>query len=119
MANDTMPMPLEYPDAPEPMSFEVGGPRRIGETAVDYAPTAQILTKPTGFMDAYDFTSTRDCALDLMAEKLGCSRSNFGAEYLNATGSSLRYSTIGCGTTTCRLWARGKTGLHRLSRPCL
>ena len=56
MANDTMPMLPGYPDAPEPMSFEVGGPRRIGETAVDYAPTAQILTKPTGFMDAYDFT---------------------------------------------------------------
>ena len=56
MANDTMPMPLEYPDALDPMSFEVGGPRRIGETVVDYAPAAQILTKPTGFMDAYDFT---------------------------------------------------------------
>ena len=56
MAINTMPMPLEYPDAPETMSLDVAGPNRIGETAVDYAPTAQILTKPTGFMDAYDFT---------------------------------------------------------------
>ena len=32
------------------------GPDRIGQAAVTYAPTAQLLTKPTGFMDAYDFT---------------------------------------------------------------
>ena len=56
MATNTTPMPLEYTAAPETMSLEVAGPRRIGETAVDYAPTSQILTKPTGFMDAYDFT---------------------------------------------------------------
>ena len=31
-------------------------PSRIGETAVTYAPTSQVLNKPTGFMDAYDFT---------------------------------------------------------------
>ena len=31
-------------------------PRHIGETAVTYAPTSQVLNKPTGFMDAYDFT---------------------------------------------------------------
>ena len=37
-------------------SAEPSGPRRIGETAVTYAPTGQILNKPTGFMDAYDFT---------------------------------------------------------------
>ncbi len=31
-------------------------PDRIGQAAVTYVPTAQLLTKPTGFMDAYDFT---------------------------------------------------------------
>ena len=31
-------------------------PTRIGGATVAYAPTAQLLTKPTGFMDAYDFT---------------------------------------------------------------
>ena len=31
-------------------------PTHIGKIAVAYAPTSQILTKPTGFMDAYDFT---------------------------------------------------------------
>ena len=31
-------------------------PTNLGETAVTYPPTSQILTKPTGFMDAYDFT---------------------------------------------------------------
>ena len=31
-------------------------PVRIGETSVAYASTAQLLTKPTGFMDAYNFT---------------------------------------------------------------
>ena len=36
------------PDAPRPT--------RIGQAAVAYASTAQLLTKPTGFMDAYDFT---------------------------------------------------------------
>ena len=32
------------------------GPDRIGQAAVTYAPTAQLLTRPSGFMDAYDFT---------------------------------------------------------------
>ena len=31
-------------------------PDRVGETTVEYAPTSQVLNKPTGFMDAYDFT---------------------------------------------------------------
>ena len=35
---------------------EFTGPDRIGQAAVSYAPTSQLLTKPTGFMDAYDFT---------------------------------------------------------------
>ena len=34
----------------------IAGPDRIGQAAVAYAPTTQILAKPTGFMDAYDFT---------------------------------------------------------------
>ncbi len=34
----------------------IAGPDHIGQAAVTYAPTAQLLTKPTGFMDAYDFT---------------------------------------------------------------
>ena len=40
--------------ASEPVVFS--GPAHIGETAVSYAPTSQVLNKPTGFMDAYDFT---------------------------------------------------------------
>ena len=31
-------------------------PEHISGTAVTYAPTSQVLNKPTGFMDAYDFT---------------------------------------------------------------
>ena len=31
-------------------------PTRIGETSVAYAPAREVLTKATGFMDAYDFT---------------------------------------------------------------
>jgi DNA repair photolyase len=31
-------------------------PDRIGPTAVTYAPSREILTRATGFMDAYDFT---------------------------------------------------------------
>ena len=31
-------------------------PSRIGHTDVDYAPAREILTRATGFMDAYDFT---------------------------------------------------------------
>ena len=37
-------------------SMEISGPSHIGEAAVTYAPTGQVLNKPTGFMDAYDFT---------------------------------------------------------------
>ena len=31
-------------------------PSRIGETAVKYRPVREVLTRATGFMDAYDFT---------------------------------------------------------------
>ena len=31
-------------------------PCLVGQAAVTYAPTSQVLNKPTGFMDAYDFT---------------------------------------------------------------
>ena len=34
----------------------VSGPDHIGSVKVSYAPTGQLLTKPTGFMNAYDFT---------------------------------------------------------------
>lgn len=34
----------------------VGRPSRIGETAVEYRPVRDLLTRATGFMDAYDFT---------------------------------------------------------------
>lgn len=34
----------------------IAGPDRIGQAVVSYVPTGQLLTKPTGFMDAYDFT---------------------------------------------------------------
>ena len=37
-------------------STPIAGPGRIGQAVVSYAPTGQLLTKPTGFMDAYDFT---------------------------------------------------------------
>ena len=39
---------LEPPDA--------NRPEHIGPTAVTYAPSREILTRATGFMDAYDFT---------------------------------------------------------------
>ena len=35
---------------------EVSRPGRIGETTVEYAATSQVLNRPRGFMDAYDFT---------------------------------------------------------------
>lgn len=38
------------------IDLAVTGPDRIGQAAVSYVPTSQILTKPTGFMNAYDFT---------------------------------------------------------------
>ena len=38
------------------MAPAVTGPKRIGQADVSYKPTSQLLTKPTGFMDAYDFT---------------------------------------------------------------
>ena len=37
-------------------STPIAGLGRIGQAVVSYAPTGQLLTKPTGFMDAYDFT---------------------------------------------------------------
>ena len=36
--------------------LSVERPTRIGETAVAYIPAQEVLTKATGFMDAYDFT---------------------------------------------------------------
>ena len=56
MANENAQMPLEDIESVEGISYDVTGPGSIGETKVDYTPTSQILTKPTGFMDAYDFT---------------------------------------------------------------
>ena len=51
-----------YPTQPELPGLEVPGPThiarpsRIGDVAVSYNPTREILTRATGFMDAYDFT---------------------------------------------------------------
>ncbi len=45
---------------PSPTSFYAHssseGPKRIGETSIDYNPAREILTHATGFMEAYDFT---------------------------------------------------------------
>ena len=46
-------MPMAGIDEVDPA---VTGPNRIGQSDVSYNPTGQLLTKPTGFMDAYDFT---------------------------------------------------------------
>ena len=56
MATENAQLPLDGGNYNEPISLGVSGPDLIGQTAVTYAPTSQILTKPTGFMDAYDFT---------------------------------------------------------------
>ena len=37
-------------------SSPIARPSRIGETSVEYKPAREILTRATGFMDAYDFT---------------------------------------------------------------
>ena len=56
-------MPVQgslYGDAPEVLpELEppvANRPERIGPTAVEYAPSREILTRATGFMDAYDYT---------------------------------------------------------------
>ena len=42
----------------------------------------KFIAQPFHFARGKFVASTRDGALDLMAEKLGCSRCSFGAEYL-------------------------------------
>ena len=42
----------------------------------------KFIAQPFHFVRGKFVTSTRDLALNLMAEKLGCGRSNFGEEYL-------------------------------------
>lgn len=37
-------------------STDAVGPRRLGSALIDYRPARDILTRATGFMDAYDFT---------------------------------------------------------------
>ena len=56
-------MPVQgslYGDAPEVLPEleppDANRPEHIGPTAVTYAPSREILTRATGFMDAYDFT---------------------------------------------------------------
>ena len=56
MATENAQLPLDGSNYNEPISLDVSGPDRISQSTVTYAPTSQILTKPTGFMDAYDFT---------------------------------------------------------------
>ena len=41
---------------PEDKQPSASRPERIGPTAVTYAPSREILTRATGFMDAYDYT---------------------------------------------------------------
>ena len=54
MSQTSLQQSLFSPDAaPKPPAIH---PDHIGDTAVTYAPTSQVLNKPTGFMDAYDFT---------------------------------------------------------------
>ena len=57
MPDNTPQLPLIYnsPSAKSPEGV-AARPSRIGETKVAYNPTREILTKSTGFMDAYDFT---------------------------------------------------------------
>ena len=43
-----------FPFVPEPVTGEL--PSQIGQAMVRSAPTREILTRATGFMDAYDFT---------------------------------------------------------------
>lgn len=51
-----------YPTQPELPGLEVPGsptiahPSKIGDVAVSYSTTREILTRATGFMDAYDYT---------------------------------------------------------------
>ena len=54
MSQTSLQQSLFGPDAaPKPPAIH---PDHIGDTAVTYAPTSQVLNKPTGFMGAYDFT---------------------------------------------------------------
>ena len=46
----------ELPGLEAPESAPVPRRSRIGDVAVSYNPTREILTRATGFMDAYDFT---------------------------------------------------------------
>ena len=56
MATENAQLPLDGGNYNEPISLDVSGPTHIGQTAVAYAPAREILTRATGFMDAYDFT---------------------------------------------------------------
>ena len=38
------------------VSQDISGPDKTGKAEVTYVQTGQLLTKPTGFMNAYDFT---------------------------------------------------------------
>ena len=61
MPNDKMPLQGslfgdEVGVLPEDEPPSANRPHRIGPTAVTYAPSREILTRATGFMDAYDYT---------------------------------------------------------------
>ena len=74
-----LPQPLLPGFGVEPLVMD--RPLKVGQSAVSYAPTKQILTKATGFMDAYDFT---------LNPYSGCS---FGCTYCYAAFFSRRVSS--------------------------
>ena len=82
-----------------------------GDFADDLIHTSvrKFIAQPFHFARGKFVASARGGALDLMTEK---------PNTWNATGSSLPYSTTGSWTTACLPWARGRTGLRRLSRLC-
>ncbi len=75
----------------------------------------KFIAQPFHFRQGKFLAGTRDGAYDLMAEKLGCGRDNFGNEYLERYSEFFEVLNTGCRTTTCRRWAKAKAGLRRRS----
>ena len=75
----------------------------------------KFIAQPFHFRQGKFLAGTRDGAYDLMAEKLGCGRDNFGNEYLERFEEFLRYSKTGSRIRAFRRWDGAKTGLRRRS----